>query len=62
MYDQCWNSLLVIAHRQSHDKYQPQKITTKSHNLTYSLTTIEEEKVKLLYILLICSTKKVNFL
>lgn len=62
MYGQCWDTLLVITHRQSHNKYRPQKITTKSHNLTYSLTTIGEKKVRILYILLICSTKKVYFL
>lgn len=44
MYGQCWDTLLVIAQRQSHNKYQPQKITTKYHNLTYSLTTIEGKK------------------
>lgn len=39
--------------RWSNDQHQPQKITAKLHNLTYSLTTIGKKKVKLLYTLLI---------
>lgn len=59
MYGQCWDTLLVIAHRQCHDKYQPQK-TTKSRNLTCSLTTIREKKLS--FYLVNTQHKKVHFL
>lgn len=60
MYGQCWDTLLVITYRQSHDKYQPQKTTTKSPNLTYSLTTVGVKKLS--FYLVNKQHKKVHFL
>lgn len=45
----------------SHDKYQPQKITTKPHNLDYSQTTIGKKSKASIYLLNI-QPKKVDFL